>query len=49
MFYNLRTRVELQPLETSLADARSELGKLALEVSSKQKQLEDVQSKLTRS
>ena len=49
MFYNLRTRVELQPLETSLADARSELGKLALEVSSKQKELEDVQSKLTSS
>ena len=40
--------MELQPLETSLAKARSELGKLSLEVNSKQKQLEDVQSKLNR-
>lgn len=40
--------MELQPLETSLAEARSELGKLSQKVNSKQKQLEEVQSKLNR-
>ena len=49
MKYFPRTRIELQPLETSLANARTELGRLSLDVTNKQRQLEEVQAKLDRS
>lgn len=43
-----RTRVSLEPLDSDLIAAKSELGSLTLDVTSKQKELQEIQSQLQR-
>lgn len=48
-YFKPRTRVSLQPLDTELMAAKSELGSLTLDVTSKQKELQEIKSQLQRS
>ena len=43
-----RTRVSLEPLDSDLIAAKSELGSLTLDVTSKQKELQEIHSQLQR-